>query len=357
MPAAVELVGVTKRFGDVLALDRVDLEVRRGEFLALLGPSGCGKTTCLRLVAGFEQATEGELRIGGEDVRRVPPNRRRVNTVFQHYALFEHLSVLDNVAFGLKQRGMGRAERRERAREALELVRLAGAGDRRPRQLSGGQRQRVALARALVLRPEVLLLDEPLGALDLQLRKEMQVELKRIHREVGITFVFVTHDQGEAMAMADRIAVMNAGRIEQLDAPLAIYDRPATGFVASFIGDMSFLAGRVLEAGDGRWVAEADGVRVEGRGPARAGEAVRVALRPEAVALAARNGRGPAANAAPGRLVTALALGDTVQYVVELEGGTQVLARVPRAGGPPPLAAGAEVELRWAPDAPLLLPP
>ena len=226
--ADVELVGVTKRFGALVAVDRLDLEIRQGEFLSLLGPSGCGKTTTLRLVAGFERPDEGAIRIDGADVARLPPYRRPVNTVFQSYALVPHHSVLDHVSYGLKQQGLPRMERRRRAGELLELVRLPGVESRKPRQLSGGQQQRVALARALVLEPKVLLLDEPLGALDLKVRKELQIELKRIQQDVGITFVYVTHDQEEALAMSDRVAVMNRGRIEQLARPQEIYDAPAT---------------------------------------------------------------------------------------------------------------------------------
>ena len=224
----VVLRGVTKRFGELVAVDDIDLEVHPGEFLALLGPSGCGKTTTLRMIAGFDEPTEGEIEIDGRSAVGIPPNKRNVNTVFQAYALFPHMSVLDNVAYGLKQRKVGKEERYTQAGEALELVRLTGREQAKPAQLSGGMQQRVALARALVMNPKVLLLDEPLGALDLKLRKAMQVELKRIQRDVGITFIVVTHDQEEAMAMADRIAVMNAGHIDQLAAPSEIYDRPAT---------------------------------------------------------------------------------------------------------------------------------
>jgi ABC-type Fe3+/spermidine/putrescine transport system ATPase subunit len=254
--AVVTLRGVTKRFDDLVAVDELDLDVRDGEFVALLGPSGCGKTTTLRMIAGFEEPTEGEIVIDGAPVVGVPPHRRQVNTVFQQYALFPHMSVLDNVAYGLKQRGMRKRERHAKAAEALSLVHLEGRERSRPNQLSGGQQQRVALARALVLEPKVLLLDEPLGALDQKLRKAMQIELKRLQREVGITFVFVTHDQEEAMAMADRIAVMNEGRVEQLAVPGELYDEPATPFVASFMGDMSVLRGTLA----------GDDVRLEGGG-------------------------------------------------------------------------------------------
>ncbi|MGH3136741.1 MAG: ABC transporter ATP-binding protein, partial [Gaiellaceae bacterium] len=272
----VELVGVTKRYGAVAAVDAIDLEVHPGEFLSLLGPSGCGKTTTLRLIAGFERPDQGQVRIGGRDVSRVPPYKRDVNTVFQSYALFPHLSVLDNVGYGLKQRGLGKSERRARATEMLELVRLSGLGERKPRQLSGGQQQRVALARALVMHPRVLLLDEPLGALDLKVRKELQIELKRIQEEIGITFVYVTHDQEEALSMSDRVAVMKDGRIEQLAAPREIYDRPATHFVAEFIGDTNFI---------------------------EVGEAT-VAVRPERLALARSRSNG----GLPGEVVVAMVI-------------------------------------------------
>ena len=232
MTSAVSFRQVSRHFGSVRAVDAVDLEIVPGEFFAMLGPSGSGKTTCLRLIAGFEQPTSGSIAIFGERAEGVPPYRRNVNTVFQDYALFPHLNVLDNVAYGLMVKGVGKAERHKAAEEALSLVRLPGYGARRPGQLSGGQRQRVALARALVNQPKVLLLDEPLGALDLKLREEMQVELRSIQRDVGITFVFVTHDQGEALSMSDRIAVFSHGRIEQVGAPREIYERPTTAFVA-----------------------------------------------------------------------------------------------------------------------------
>ena len=247
--SAVALRGLRKEFGAVragvadrvVAVDGVDLEIAEGEFVTLLGPSGSGKTTMLRLIAGFEQPDEGELLIGGEDVARLPPYRRDVNTVFQSYALFPHLRVLDNVAYGLKQRSIPRELRRQRAREMLELVHLPNVEQRKPKQLSGGQQQRVALARALVMEPKVLLLDEPLGALDLKVRRQLQIELKRIQETVGVTFVYVTHDQEEALAMSDRVAVMNAGRLEQVGAPREIYDRPASPFVADFIGETNFI--------------------------------------------------------------------------------------------------------------------
>ena len=313
----VELRSVTKRFGSVAAVDAIDLEVRPGEFLSLLGPSGCGKTTTLRLIAGFERPDEGEVRIGGQDVSRVPPYRRDVNTVFQSYALFPHLSVLDNVGYGLKQRGLGRGERRARATEMLELVRLSGLGGRKPRQLSGGQQQRVALARALVMHPRVLLLDEPLGALDLKVRKELQIELKRIQEEIGITFEYVTHDQEEALAMSDRVVVMNAGRIEQIGVPREIYDTPATEWIASFIGDTNFIR--------------------------RNGQAV--AVRPERLRVV-EGGTG-----LPGTVVTTMVIGPAVQCVVRLDDGQEVLARQQRTGlrgGIEALAEGERVSISWA---------
>ncbi|MEO5575964.1 MAG: ATP-binding cassette domain-containing protein [Gaiellaceae bacterium] len=322
--ADVELAGVTKRFGGVTAVDRLDLEVRHGEFLSLLGPSGCGKTTTLRLIAGFERPDVGEIRIEGADVARLPAYRRPVNTVFQSYALFPHLNVLENVGYGLKQRGVPRAERRRRAAELLELVRLPRAGQRKPKELSGGQQQRVALARALVLSPRVLLLDEPLGALDLRVRKQLQIELKTIQRELGITFVYVTHDQEEALAMSDRVAVMHAGRIEQLGPPQEIYDAPATHFVAEFIGETNFIDMR------GRTIA----------------------VRPERVRLT-RNGEGLAA-----RLVTTMVVGPAVQAVVRLENGQEVLVREQRSGKRSEveeLAAGERVVVGWSDEEALSL--
>ena len=315
----VELRAVTKRFGSVAAVDSIDLDVHPGEFLSLLGPSGCGKTTTLRLIAGFERPDEGEVRIGGRDVSRVPPYRRDVNTVFQSYALFPHLSVLDNVGYGLKQRGLARGERRARAMEMLELVRLAGLEGRRPRQLSGGQQQRVALARALVMHPRVLLLDEPLGALDLKVRKELQIELKRIQEEIGITFVYVTHDQEEALAMSDRVVVMNSGRIEQIGVPREIYDTPATEWMASFIGDTNFIR--------------------------RNGQAV--AVRPERLRVV-EGGTG-----LPGTVVTTMVIGPAVQCLVRLDDGQEVLARQQRSGlrgGIEALAEGERVAVSWAED-------
>ena len=264
---AIRLRGLARRFGDVVAVDGVDLDVVDGEFLTLLGPSGSGKTTVLRMIAGFERPDAGTIELGGVDVTNVPPYGRDVNTVFQDYALFPHMSVQKNIEYGLKVKKVPKAEREERARQALESVRLGGYGDRAPSQLSGGQRQRVALARALVNRPKVLLLDEPLGALDLKLREQMQVELKEIQREVGITFVFVTHDQDEALTMSDRIAVFNEGTIEQLGSPADVYEHPATPFVAGFVGTSNLLesaAAEVVLGKSGTWSVRPEKIRVIG---------------------------------------------------------------------------------------------
>jgi spermidine/putrescine ABC transporter ATP-binding subunit len=354
----VEFRAVTKRFGSLTAVDAVSLKVRKGEFLSLLGPSGCGKTTSLRMIAGFEQPDEGEILIGGRDAVGEPPYKRDVNTVFQQYALFPHMSVLDNVAYGLKQRKLGKAERYAKAYEALELVQMTGRDKHRSSMLSGGQQQRVALARALVMNPRVLLLDEPLGALDLKLRKEMQIELKRIQEQVGITFVYVTHDQGEALAMSDRVAVMSHGVIEQIDEPQAIYDRPLTPFVADFIGDMNFLTGEVTEAADGGFaVTAAPGVVVRARGRAVKGTSVRVGIRPERI-VAATSAPGRTVNTATATVVTKMYLGDQIQLVASLPGIGNVMVREQRTSADPAIEAihpGAEVNLSWDEDAPLLL--
>jgi putative spermidine/putrescine transport system ATP-binding protein len=252
MTAAIELQDASRAFGPVVALDRVSLTIAPGEFFALLGPSGSGKTTCLRLVAGFDRPDSGRILLDGQDVTDIPPYDRNLNTVFQDYALFPHMTVAENVAYGPRVRGVAASERRRRAVEMLELVRLGSYGDRRPAQLSGGQRQRVALARALINSPKVLLLDEPLGALDLKLREEMQAELKGLQQRLGITFVFVTHDQGEALSMADRVAVFSQGRVEQLDTPRGLYTRPRTAFVANFVGSANVVEGATAERLTGR---------------------------------------------------------------------------------------------------------
>jgi spermidine/putrescine transport system ATP-binding protein len=354
----VELIAVTKRFGSMTAVDSVSLRVRTGEFLSLLGPSGCGKTTSLRMIAGFEQPDEGVILIGGVNAVGTPPYKRQVNTVFQQYALFPHMSVLDNVAYGLKQRKVSKAERYAKAREALELVQMTGREKHRPTMLSGGQQQRVALARALVMNPRVLLLDEPLGALDLKLRKEMQIELKRIQLQVGITFIYVTHDQGEALSMSDRVAVMSNGVIEQIDEPRAIYDRPLTPFVADFIGDMNFLSGEIVEAADGGFALDAGpGVVVRGRGQAVKGTRVRVGIRPERI-VAAAGASGGTANSATAEVVTKMYLGDQIQIVTRLAGVGNVVVREQRASADPALDTihpGDRITVSWDEAAPLLL--
>jgi spermidine/putrescine transport system ATP-binding protein len=351
----VALRGVTKRFGELTAVDSIDLDVRPGEFLALLGPSGCGKTTTLRMIAGFDEPSAGEIDIGGRPAVGVPPNKRDVNTVFQAYALFPHMTVLDNVAYGLKQRKVGKEERYRQASETLELVRLTGREQAKPAELSGGMQQRVALARALVMKPKVLLLDEPLGALDLKLRKAMQVELKTIQRDVGITFIVVTHDQEEAMAMADRIAVMHEGRIDQLGAPSEVYDRPATPFVADFIGDMNHLEGTLERDGEQLVAVVGDARFGIGRVVREApdGSRVRLGVRPEEVHASTR-GEGT-----PATCETAMVLGHHLQIVARLETGEEVVALQRRNGdaGLPEIGPGDKLWLGWGPAAALLLGP
>jgi putative spermidine/putrescine transport system ATP-binding protein len=302
---AVRLEGLTKMYGDVTAVAGIDLDIRRGEFFSLLGPSGSGKTTTLRMIAGFELPTAGRIMLAGRDVSRDPPYARDVNTVFQDYALFPHMTVGDNVAYGLMIRKTRRDERMRRVTEALRMVRLEGYERRKPSQLSGGQRQRVALARALVNRPKVLLLDEPLGALDLKLRQDMQIELKAIQHEVGITFVYVTHDQDEALAMSDRIAIFNRGRIEQVGTPADVYERPATAFVAGFVGISNILAGDVAEAivsSPGPWTVRPEKIRLED---------------PDTP-------RPPSSHAALGRVREVVYLGSDTKYFVTLDGGGEL---------------------------------
>jgi spermidine/putrescine transport system ATP-binding protein len=341
-PADVRLDGVTKRFDDVTAVDDLTLEVERGSFFALLGPSGCGKTTTLRMIGGFEEPTEGTIYLGERDVTGLPPYKRDVNTVFQSYALFPHLTIFENVAFGLRRRKIKGEQLRGQVNEILRQVGLEGFGKRRPRQLSGGQQQRVALARALVNKPRVLLLDEPLGALDLKLRKQMQLELKAIQHDVGITFIHVTHDQEEAMTMADRIAIMNDGRIEQLGAPAELYERPATAFVAGFVGISNLLKGLVEEP---------DAVRLDTGALVRAqvdGRKGRVAagVRPEKITLAPGGGE----NTLEGRVAETAYIGVATQVVVETEAGTvQVFAQNIDSGGRIP-RPGSNVTLSWSPE-------
>jgi spermidine/putrescine transport system ATP-binding protein len=352
--SAIRFDGVTKRFGETVAVDSLHLEVERGEFFSLLGPSGCGKTTTLRMVAGFEQPSAGRIFLEGEPVETVPPYRRNVNTVFQSYALFEHLSIEDNVAFGLKRRKVEKSEIRRRVAEALELVQLHERVGARPRELSGGQMQRVALARALVNRPSVLLLDEPLGALDLKLRKQMQVELKGIQREVGITFLYVTHDQEEALAMSDRIAVMDGGVVQQCGTPEEIYEHPVGPFVAGFIGVSNLLPG----------VSENGGVRLAGGAVCEAevppdcpsGAEVQLSVRPEKIAI--DDEIEPGMVTVEGTIVERVYVGTSTQIIVELAPGQRLMALEQnwiRARSDDRWEIGQRVKLGWRPAHALVL--
>jgi spermidine/putrescine transport system ATP-binding protein len=358
--AAIELVSVEKEFTagghDVRAVEHVDLRIAEGEFFSLLGPSGCGKTTTLRMIAGFEEPTSGQILLHGRDMVGVPPFRRDVNMVFQQYALFPHMDVFENVAFGLRRKKVAKGEIARRVAEALALVELEGREKRRPRQLSGGQQQRVALARALVNRPRALLLDEPLGALDLKLRQAMQLELKRIQREVGITFVYVTHDQEEALTMSDRLVVMNAGRIEQLGSPRELYEYPATRFVANFIGTSNILTGRLERKGDA-WALAGLGpdqrVLVTDAGQAPQGQEVELAVRPEKMVLRGEHDPPPPDRCALRVTVTEVVyLGTSTQYRTVTDAGTAVAVYRQNASATP----GAEVLtgqvgwLEWPPE-------
>ena len=335
MPAAnstaIRFAGVSRHFGEVRAVDDVSFEIADGEFFAMLGPSGSGKTTCLRLIAGFEQPTKGEILLHGKPMAGVPPYERDVNTVFQDYALFPHMSVGDNVAYGLMIRKVPRAERMKRANEMLDMVALSGMAGRKPSQLSGGQRQRVALARALINQPSVLLLDEPLGALDLKLREQMQVELKAIQRQVGITFIYVTHDQGEALSMSDRVAVFNKGRIEQIGTPTQIYEHPDSAFVAGFVGISNILEGASAQA--------------------IAGSPAPFSIRPEKIRMQSPDAAVPAdCLSVVGRIDSLLYLGASTRYHVALEGGGELTVieqnrDAPDAGGLP--QQGQPVRLVW----------
>ncbi len=338
---SVQLRGVTKRFGAATAVDRIELEVRSGEFLSLLGPSGCGKTTLLRMIAGFEHPDAGDILVGGTSVLRTPPYKRPVNTVFQSYALFPHMTVAENVAYGLRQKRVPRAEIGQRVRDALDMARMGDFADRSPQKLSGGQQQRVALARALVNRPRVLLLDEPMSALDRKLREEMQIELKLLQRQLGTTFVFVTHDQQEALSMSDRIVVMQGGAIQQVGSTEEVYTHPANAFVAGFIGKQNFIDATVQP--DGSLVA-ADGIVA---GPAqraeRTGDRVRAAVRAESVTVSASR---PAGTAIPATLAGISFLGDVIQYVVVTASGLELLSRRPPSQAEP-LSTGDAVWCGW----------
>jgi spermidine/putrescine transport system ATP-binding protein len=347
----IVLESVRKEFGDFVAVEQADFSITRGEFFSLLGPSGCGKTTLLKMIAGFEQPTRGRVMLEGVDVSSVAPHERNVNTVFQQYALFPHMSVLDNVAFGLRAKKVNDAEAIKRSKEMLDIVKLGEFSRRRPNQLSGGQQQRVALARALVNMPSALLLDEPLAALDLKLREAMQLELKRIQREVGITFIFVTHDQHEALTMSDRIAVMSRGRVEQIGTPEEIYGRPASVFVAGFIGSANLLPGSAVDATSVQLDAGAR-VAVPSTGGANTGDPVTVMIRPER--LNATNtpveGRSVA-----GTINDVIFEGSSIRLIVHLADRTEMMATVDADDDLPPLAQGAPITLSWAPDAPFVL--
>ena len=358
MPSSVDvrLDHITKRFHEVVAVDDLTLEIERGEFFSMLGPSGCGKTTTLRMIGGFEEATAGTIYLGDADVTGLPPFKRDVNTVFQNYALFPHLNVYENVAFGLRRRKASDSDIKTRVAAMLELVELPGYETRKPSQLSGGQQQRVALARALINQPRVLLLDEPLGALDLKLRKQMQLELKRIQTEVGITFIYVTHDQEEAMTMSDRIAVMRAGRIEQLGNPEQLYERPKTAFVAGFLGVSNLLEGEVA-GHDGQLVTVRmpDGalLRAPGDGVASSGP-VRIGVRPEKlrVEAGAEAGTSNGLNALVGTVLDSSYIGVSTQYLVQTEGHRMIVyaQNLDTAGASELLADGQRVALTWKPQ-------
>ena len=343
---SVQLVGVTKRYGDVTAVDNLDLLVKPGEFLSLLGPSGCGKTTTLRMLAGFEQPDEGHILVNGVEVQGVPPYKRDVNTVFQHYALFPHMTVAENVGYGLRQKGVAKSEIAGRVAEALDMVQMSRLAERKPRQMSGGQQQRVAVARALVNRPSVLLLDEPLGALDRKLREEMQIELKLLQSRLGITFVFVTHDQEEAMSMSDRIAIMLDGHIEQLADPETVYEHPASAFVAGFIGRNNFWTGTATDHGA---VADDGTVFVATRPEENVpnGQPALPAVRPECIHLSRSQPQKPE-NSCRGSVAGVSHFGDVLQYVVS-SGGRDLLVLTPRLETQR-VGVGDQVWCTWSAD-------
>jgi len=348
---AISLQGVGKRFGDVVAVRETNLDIRDGEFFSMLGPSGCGKTTTLRMIAGFEVPDEGRFLLRGTDVTNAAPNHRNVNTVFQHYALFPHMSVVDNVSFGLELKRVPRGERRDRVKEMLQVVQLEGMEKRKPQQLSGGQQQRVALARALVNRPAALLLDEPLGALDVKLRKQMQLELKRIQTELGTTFVYVTHDQEEALTMSDRIAVMNGGDIEQVADPKEIYERPLTPFVADFVGSLNAYDLRVDELADGlavMRVSERERLVVPAGTATKTGDQLRVAVRPERVRIEPTNGRAAeGGSSVEGTVAELVYLGGLTQFHVETSVAGRLVSHRMDDQVAASLEPGKHVTLTW----------
>ncbi|MGI9596630.1 MAG: ABC transporter ATP-binding protein [Acidimicrobiales bacterium] len=343
--AAVEIAGVTKRFDDVVAVDDIDVTVADGEFFAMLGPSGCGKTTTLRMIAGLEFPTTGSLKIFGEEVGTLPPNKRPVNTVFQNYALFPHMNVLDNVSFGLRMQGVDKSEARRQSEHAIELVKLTGMEKRRPSQLSGGQQQRVALARALVNQPKVLLLDEPLGALDLKLRQETQSELKSLQQELGVSFVFVTHDQEEALTMSDRIAVMDEGRLLQVGTPEEVYERPANRFVADFIGQTNLIEATVADA---NMIVLENGTKIMAPNPHPEGTKVAMSLRPESIDIGRRD-EVPTEHrttSLEGIVESTTYLGHALLYNVKV-GWIDLEVRVDPAAAGDRLGNGDEVAVWW----------
>jgi spermidine/putrescine transport system ATP-binding protein len=349
----VRLERVTKTFGEALAVDDLSLDIAEGEFFSMLGPSGCGKTTTLRMIGGFEEPSRGTVFLGGRDVTDQPPYKRDVNTVFQSYALFPHLNVFENVAFGLRRKKVAKTEVTARVDDALRLVEMTGFETRKPGQMSGGQQQRVALARALVNHPKVLLLDEPLGALDLKLRKQMQLELKRIQQEVGITFIYVTHDQEEAMTMSNRLAVMRAGRAEQVGPPEEVYENPQTQFVAAFLGASNLLEGDLKEQANGTstvLLAGGDFVHLPNeRAPFGVGESVLVGVRPEKITIRS-DGGGPTEsgwNSVTGLLRMATYIGVSHQYKVEGPGGHELTVWVQNLGAEPAPTPGERVRLSW----------
>ena len=352
--AEIRLENVTKSFKETVAVDAVSLTVTEGEFFSLLGPSGCGKTTTLRMIGGFEEPTSGSIYLGGEDVTEMPPYKRDVNTVFQSYALFPHLDVFNNVAYGLKRKKVDATETRKRVEEILTLVDLEGYGSRRTMQLSGGQQQRVALARALVNRPQVLLLDEPLGALDLKLRKQMQLELKRIQQEVGITFIYVTHDQEEAMTMSDRLAVMNAGKMEQVGEPHVVYELPKTPFVAGFLGASNLLPGEI-ESADGaqakvRLAAGGVVTLPADRLPVERG-AVQIGVRPEKLHIGSTTADAGATNSIEATVGMSTYTGVSTSYECVTEDGSRLVVYVQNLNSRPEgVAAGERVRLAWHPE-------
>ena len=352
----IELSKLTKQFEELTAVDGIDLHIPGGEFFSLLGPSGCGKTTTLRMIAGFERPTSGEIFLDGTDVAYTPPHQRNVNTVFQNYALFPHLNVYNNIAYGLKRAKRPKAEIRERVGKALELVQLPGYEGRQPSQLSGGQQQRVALARALVLNPAVLLLDEPLGALDAKLRKALQIELKSLQQEVGITFLYVTHDQEEALTMSDRLAVMNGGHIEQVGAPQDVYEDPETLYVADFLGVSNLMQATVVSAGTGACRVALDGYELETRGTDRdvTGEA-KIVIRPERIELE-EHGSPSGPNRIPAMVERVVYVGSAIQVIVRGATGESLQALVQNTGGGIPYEQGTPVQLHLPVDALRVLP-